>query len=190
VTGAGETGGLKFEDLLLRFVFRRPHPGFIKGMVALGVLPAFLHTDLRDERLAVRFRVYHRRFSTNTLPPLALASRCWFWSHNGEIQIPCWQSQLARPPNPTSMPPGVPPAADPQARCGRGRSAILPILDAMLELMCAAAGQITDCLLTLVPEAPFASSRYSIPAQECGHFYEYSACLQEPWDGPAFAGLS
>lgn len=55
-----------------------------KGMVQSAVLGPF-YTDLTDERYFTNFAIYHRRFSTNTVPkwPLAQPMRCL--AHNGEI---------------------------------------------------------------------------------------------------------
>ncbi|MEB3159619.1 MAG: glutamate synthase subunit alpha, partial [Synechococcus sp.] len=55
-----------------------------KGMVRSEVLAAF-YADLRDTRFAVSFAVYHRRFSTNTLPRWPLAQPMRLLGHNGEI---------------------------------------------------------------------------------------------------------
>ncbi|MFM8276905.1 MAG: glutamate synthase central domain-containing protein, partial [Cyanobium sp.] len=56
-------------------------------------------------------------------------------------------------------------------------------------LMVRSGRPITDSLLTLVPEAyqgqPDLNDRPAIRA-----FYEYNACLQEPWDGPALLVFS
>jgi Glutamate synthase domain 1 len=53
-------------------------------MVRSAVLSAF-YGDLRDPRFAVSFAVYHRRFSTNTLPRWPLAQPMRLLGHNGEI---------------------------------------------------------------------------------------------------------
>ena len=55
-----------------------------KGMVRSEVLARF-YADLRDGRFAVSFAVYHRRFSTNTLPRWPLAQPMRLLGHNGEI---------------------------------------------------------------------------------------------------------
>jgi glutamate synthase (ferredoxin) len=58
-----------------------------------------------------------------------------------------------------------------------------------LELMVRSGRPITDSLLTLVPEAfrdqPELDDKPAIKA-----FYEFNACLQEPWDGPALLVFS
>ncbi len=55
-----------------------------KGMVRSEILAPF-YTDLKDKRFEVSFAVYHRRFSTNTLPKWPLAQPMRLLGHNGEI---------------------------------------------------------------------------------------------------------
>jgi glutamate synthase (ferredoxin) len=57
-------------------------------------------------------------------------------------------------------------------------------LDATLELLVRSGRPITESLLTLVPEA-FRDQPELADKPEIQAFYEYSACTQEPWDGPA-----
>jgi glutamate synthase (ferredoxin) len=153
-----------------------------KGMVRSEVLDRF-YADLRDERFAVSFAVYHRRFSTNTLPRWPLAQPMRLLGHNGEINTLLgninWSSAAE---------------ANLEAVWGEAAADLRPLvnaafsdsanLDATLELMVRSGRPITDSLLTLVPEAfrdqPELAERPAIRA-----FYEYNACLQEPWDGPA-----
>lgn len=158
-----------------------------KGMVRSEVLAAF-YGDLRDPRFAVSFAVYHRRFSTNTLPRWPLAQPMRLLGHNGEINTLLGNINWAQ-------------AAESHldAVWGEAASDLKPVvnaafsdsanLDAMLELMVRSGRPITDSLLTLVPEAfrkqPELEGRPEIKA-----FYEYSACLQEPWDGPALLVFS
>ncbi|MCP9800981.1 glutamate synthase large subunit [Synechococcus sp. RedBA-s] len=158
-----------------------------KGMVRSEVLAAF-YADLRDPRFAVSFAVYHRRFSTNTLPRWPLAQPMRLLGHNGEINTLLGNINWAQ-------------AAESHldAVWGEASSDLKPVvnaafsdsanLDAMLELMVRSGRPITDSLLTLVPEAfrqqPELESRPDVQA-----FYEYSACLQEPWDGPALLVFS
>ena len=158
-----------------------------KGMVRSEVLDAF-YADLRDERFSVAFAVYHRRFSTNTLPRWPLAQPMRLLGHNGEINTLLGNINWAR-------------AAEShlEAVWGDAASDLRPLvnaafsdsanLDATLELMVRSGRPITDSLLTLVPEAfrdqPELDDRPAIKA-----FYEYSACLQEPWDGPALLVFS
>ncbi|MEB3350500.1 MAG: glutamate synthase-related protein [Cyanobacteriota bacterium] len=153
-----------------------------KGMVRSAVLAPF-YGDLSDERFAVSFAVYHRRFSTNTLPRWPLAQPMRLLGHNGEINTLLGNINWASAAE-----------ANLEAVWGEAAADLRPLvnpsfsdsanLDATLELLVRSGRPITDSLLTLVPEAfrqqPELEARPEITA-----FYEYSACLQEPWDGPA-----
>jgi len=153
-----------------------------KGMVRSEVLARF-YADLRDGRFAVSFAVYHRRFSTNTLPRWPLAQPMRLLGHNGEINTLLGNLNWARAAE-----------ANLDAVWGEGSGDLKPVvnaafsdsanLDATLELLVRSGRPITDSLFTLVPEAfrqqPELENRPAIQAM-----YEYNACLQEPWDGPA-----
>ena len=153
-----------------------------KGMVRSEVLDRY-YADLRDQRFAVNFAVYHRRFSTNTLPRWPLAQPMRLLGHNGEINTLLGNINWASAAE-----------ANLEAVWGDAAADLRPLvnaafsdsanLDATLELMVRSGRPITDSLLTLVPEAfrdqPELEQRPAIQA-----FYEYNACLQEPWDGPA-----
>uniref|UniRef100_UPI0040476ED6 glutamate synthase central domain-containing protein n=1 Tax=Cyanobium sp. TaxID=2164130 RepID=UPI0040476ED6 len=153
-----------------------------KGMVRSEVLARF-YADLRDGRFAVSFAVYHRRFSTNTLPRWPLAQPMRLLGHNGEINTLLGNLNWARAAE-----------ANLDAVWGEASADLKPVvnaafsdsanLDATLELLVRSGRPITDSLFTLVPEAfrqqPELENRPAIQAM-----YEYNACLQEPWDGPA-----
>ncbi|MEB3324282.1 MAG: glutamate synthase large subunit [Cyanobacteriota bacterium] len=158
-----------------------------KGMVRSEVLDRF-YADLRDPRFSVNFAVYHRRFSTNTLPRWPLAQPMRLLGHNGEINTLLGNINWASAAE-----------ANLEVVWGEAAGDLRPLvnaafsdsanLDATLELMVRSGRPITDSLLTLVPEAyqgqPDLDSRPEIRA-----FYEYNACLQEPWDGPALLVFS
>ncbi|MCP9928566.1 glutamate synthase large subunit [Cyanobium sp. CH-040] len=173
--GAAGAGDLYFASLSGRTVV-------YKGMVRSEVLAAF-YADLRDERFAVTFAVYHRRFSTNTLPRWPLAQPMRLLGHNGEINTLLGNLNWARAAEThleavwgdaaADLKPVVNPAFSDSAN-----------LDATLELLVRSGRPITDSLFTLVPEAfrnqPDLESRPAVQAM-----YEFNACTQEPWDGPA-----
>ena len=158
-----------------------------KGMVRSEVLDRF-YADLRDPRFSVPFAVYHRRFSTNTLPRWPLAQPMRLLGHNGEINTLLGNINWASAAE-----------ASLESVWGEAAAELRPLvnaafsdsanLDATLELMVLSGRPITDALLTLVPEAfhdqPELDDRPAIRA-----FYEYNACLQEPWDGPALLVFS
>ncbi len=153
-----------------------------KGMVRSEVLAHF-YADLRDPRFAVSFAVYHRRFSTNTLPRWPLAQPMRLLGHNGEINTLLGNLNWAKASE-----------ADLENVWGEVASDLIPVvnsnfsdsanLDATLELMVRSGRSITDSLITLVPEAfrnqPDLDCRPDVTAM-----YEFNAGTQEPWDGPA-----
>jgi glutamate synthase (ferredoxin) len=153
-----------------------------KGMVRSAVLSAF-YGDLRDPRFAVSFAVYHRRFSTNTLPRWPLAQPMRLLGHNGEINTLLGNLNWARASE-----------ANLDAVWGEAAAELRPVvnaafsdsanLDATLELLVRSGRPITESLLTLVPEA-FRDQPELTDKPDIQAFYEYSACTQEPWDGPA-----
>ncbi|MDA7985762.1 MAG: glutamate synthase large subunit [Synechococcus sp. H1_metabat_bins_2.tsv.006] len=153
-----------------------------KGMVRSEVLAPF-YGDLSDERFAVSFAVYHRRFSTNTLPRWPLAQPMRLLGHNGEINTLLGNLNWAKAAesnldelwgaDAADLKPVVNPAFSDSAN-----------LDATLELLVRSGRPITDSLLTLVPEA-FRNQPELDDKPEVQAFYEYAACTQEPWDGPA-----
>ncbi|WP_288262824.1 glutamate synthase large subunit [uncultured Prochlorococcus sp.] len=153
-----------------------------KGMVRSEILSEF-YKDLKEETFKVSFSVYHRRFSTNTLPKWPLAQPMRFLGHNGEINTLLGNINWAK-------------ASETHINDYWGELAcdLKPIvdvnksdssnLDATLEINIRSGQPITDSLLKLIPEAfrdqPELDNRKDIKA-----FYEYSASLQEAWDGPA-----
>ncbi|MCF8133863.1 MAG: glutamate synthase subunit alpha, partial [Synechococcus sp. Tobar2m-G35] len=158
-----------------------------KGMVRSEVLDRF-YADLRDERFVVPFAVYHRRFSTNTLPRWPLAQPMRLLGHNGEINTLLGNINWASAAE-----------ANLEAVWGEAAADLRPLvnaafsdsanLDATLELMVRSGRPITDSLLTLVPEA-FRGQPELADQPDIQAFYEYNACLQEPWDGPALLVFS
>ena len=153
-----------------------------KGMVRSEVLAQY-YADLRDPRFEVSFAVYHRRFSTNTLPRWPLAQPMRMLGHNGEINTLLGNLNWAKASEASLAEVWGESAADlnPVVNPGFSDSANL---DATLELMVRSGRSITDSLITLVPEAfrnqPDLDSRPEVTAM-----YEFNAGIQEPWDGPA-----
>ena len=158
-----------------------------KGMVQSSVLADF-YSDLRDERFTIPYAVYHRRFSTNTLPRWPLAQPMRMLAHNGEINTLLGNLNWALASQETlddvwgeaadDLKPIVNPAYSDSAN-----------LDAMLELMVRSGRPIVDSLMTLVPEA-FQHQPALKGRQRLRDFYAYSAGLQEAWDGPALLAFS
>ncbi len=159
-----------------------------KGMVRSAVLGDFYH-DLRNPAYKSSFVVYHRRFSTNTMPKWYLAQPMRLLGHNGEINTllgninwmkarqgtlshPVWQGRLEE--------------LKPFVRMGNSDSATL---DNVFELQVRSGRSPLESSMIMVPEAynhQPALSNYP----EIVDFYEYYSGLQEAWDGPALLVFS
>ena len=152
-----------------------------KGLMVAPQLAAF-YPDLSDERTVAAVALFHQRFATNTLPNWKLAQPFRLVAHNGEINTLLgnrnWMS--AREPELTS------------AVWGDQIEDLLPViwpigsdtasLDEALELLTASGRNILHAMMMLIPEA-WENMPNMDPQLRA--FYEYHACLQEPWDGPA-----
>ena len=153
-----------------------------KGMVRSEILAPF-YKDLKDNRFEVSYAVYHRRFSTNTLPKWPLAQPMRLLGHNGEINTLLGNINWAKATE-----------TDISSVWKENSNDLKPIvnnlfsdsanLDLTLELLVQSGRPITDSLLTLIPEA-FRDQPELINKPEITAFYEYAAGTQEPWDGPA-----
>jgi glutamate synthase (ferredoxin) len=157
-----------------------------KTMVYKGMLNALqlldYYPDLRDPLLETALAMVHSRFSTNTFPTWSRAHPYRYVSHNGEINTlrgnigwmhareSMFESELF----------------------GDDIKKILPIIDesgsdsAMfdntLELLVLAGRSLPHAMMMMIPEPLGADPLMSLEKRA---FYEYHACMTEPWDGPA-----
>ncbi len=152
-----------------------------KGLMLAGQVERF-YSDLADERYATAMALVHQRYSTNTFPTWELAQPFRFLAHNGEINtvrgnqnwMHARQSMLA------------------SDRFGPDLEKILPIctagasdsaiFDNALELLVLTGRSLPQAMSMLIPE-PWAG--HESMSDEKRAYYEYQACLMEPWDGPA-----
>ncbi len=152
-----------------------------KGMLNASQLLTF-YPDIMDPRLASAIAMVHSRFSTNTFPSWARAHPYRYISHNGEIntlrgnvswmrarQSMFWSSLFGADLR------KVLPTID-------GEGSDSAIFDNVLELLHLAGRPLAHAMTMMVPE-PW-TRHESMPAARRA-FYEYHACLMEPWDGPA-----
>ncbi len=155
-----------------------------KGMVRSAVLGEF-YLDLQDPAFETAFAVYHRRFSTNTMPKWPLAQPMRLLGHNGEINThlgninwmrarqkdlaaPCWQPEELE-------------VLKPIVDRDRSDSANL---DSVMELLVQSGRSPMAALMILVPEA-YQNQPDLKSYPEIVDFYDYYSGMQEPWDGPA-----
>jgi len=159
-----------------------------KGMLRSCDLGVF-YRDLQDPRYSSPFALYHRRFSTNTVPKWFLAQPMRLLAHNGEINTLLgninWvkSRQFAMRRHVTEEQEKT---LGPLVDVGRSDSANL---DSILESYVKAGYSTEEALMILVPEA-YASHPALSHNLELRAFYEYYESLQEAWDGPALLVFS
>jgi glutamate synthase (ferredoxin) len=140
------------------------------------------YPDLQDPEMESALGLVHSRFSTNTFPSWERAHPYRYVAHNGEINTlrgnvnwmharqSLFESDLF----------------------GDDLSRIQPIVniegsdsgifDNTLELMTLAGRSLPHAVMMMIPE-PWTGHESMGPEKKA--FYEYHACLMEPWDGPA-----
>ncbi len=160
-----------------------------KGMVRGEVLGSF-YEDLQNQDYCSSFAIYHRRFSTNTMPQWPFAQPMRLLGHNGEIntllgninwmmarevnlEVPGWsQEELA----------GLTPIVNTASSDSYN-------LDSAMELLVRTGRSILEAAMILVPEAY--NNQPALKADpEIVDFYRYYEGMQEAWDGPALLVFS
>ncbi|WP_448562456.1 glutamate synthase-related protein [Trichothermofontia sp.] len=159
-----------------------------KGMVRSAVLGEF-YLDLQNPAYESVFAIYHRRFSTNTMPRWPLAQPMRLLGHNGEINTllgninwmlartpdlahPLWGDRL-----PELLPIVIPENSDSAN------------LDNSFELLVRSGRTPMEALMIMVPEA-YRNQPALADHPEITAFYEFYSGIQEAWDGPALLVFS
>ncbi len=152
-----------------------------KGMFLSYQVKAY-YKDLSDKRLVSAMALVHQRFSTNTFPSWKLAHPYRMVAHNGEINTLRGNvNWMAARQDSVESP-----------LFGDDISKLWPIsyegqsdtacFDNALEFLTMGGYSLAHAAMMLIPEAwagnPLMDSKRRA-------FYEYHACLMEPWDGPA-----
>lgn len=140
-------------------------------------------TDLSNKRMVSAFGLVHSRFATNTFPSWKLAQPFRYIAHNGEINTLQGNLNWLRSSEKGFTTP---------AFSKEELDLILPIvtngqsdsacLDNMIELLTLTGRSLPHVMMMLIPEA-WDGNNSMDPVKKA--FYEYHACLMEPWDGPA-----
>ena len=162
-----------------------------KIMVYKGLLLAYqvkdFYKDLGNPALTTSFALVHSRFSTNTLGSWKLAHPYRYIVHNGEINTVRGNTNwmIAREKSMSSpefgddlqkLFPVIPPNQSDTAS-----------LDNAYELMLRTGRPLHHVMMSLMPEATGERVQMS---QEKRDFYDYHACMMEPWDGPALVAFT
>jgi glutamate synthase (NADPH/NADH) large chain len=152
-----------------------------KGMLMPNQLKDY-YPELQDEGMETAVALVHSRFSTNTFPDWPLAQPFRVVSHNGEINtikgnrlwMAAREALMAHP------------------RWGEAIRDVLPVIepgrsdsasfDNVLEFLALSGRSLPHALMMLIPESW--NDKNPIPP-DLKAFYEYHACMMEPWDGPA-----
>ena len=155
-----------------------------KGMVRSVVLGKF-YPDLTNSDYETAFAVYHRRFSTNTMPKWPFAQPMRLLGHNGEIntllgninwmgnreqnlEVPGWSKEELEALRPVV----------------NNENSDSYNLDSAMELLVRTGRSLPEAVTILVPEA-YQNQPALQEYPEITDFYEFYSSLQEPWDGPA-----
>ncbi|MCB1114480.1 MAG: glutamate synthase large subunit, partial [Chlamydiia bacterium] len=152
-----------------------------KGLLVAHQLELF-YQDLANPLFKSSFALFHQRFSTNTFPTWPLAQPFRMIAHNGEINTiqgnRNWMrarepelNRLAWVQDPEELKPII--------QHGGSDSASL---DNALEAIVMGGRDILQAKSMMLPEA-----WQNVPhmPEERRAYFEYHACLMEPWDGPA-----
>jgi glutamate synthase (NADPH) large chain len=152
-----------------------------KGLLLAPQITNF-YRELSDPDVTSALCLVHQRFSTNTFPSWQRAHPYRYIAHNGEINtlkgnvnwMHARQSLLQSP------------------LFGDDLKKLFPIIapngsdsasfDNAVELLFQAGRSLPHAMAMLIPEA-WAGNPHMKPEKRA--FYEYHACLMEPWDGPA-----
>jgi glutamate synthase (NADPH/NADH) large chain/glutamate synthase (ferredoxin) len=138
--------------------------------------------DLADERVTTALALVHQRFSTNTFPTWPLAHPYRFIAHNGEINTVRGNRNWMRAREARLSSPlfgddihKIKPLVD-------DTGSDSATLDNALELLTMGGRSLVHSVMMLVPEAWGTNEQMEAERRA---FYEYHACMMEPWDGPA-----
>lgn len=156
-----------------------------KGMVRSAVLGQF-YQDLYHPDYESSFAIYHRRFSTNTMPKWPLAQPMRFIAHNGEINTLLGNLNWMRTrenlvkelyPNDRDKINNLFPIVNSENSDSAN-------LDSSVELLLNSGFSPEKSLMVLIPEA-YENQPALQYYPNIINFYNYYAPLQEAWDGPA-----
>lgn len=139
--------------------------------------------DLSNKRIVSAFGLVHSRFATNTFPSWRLAQPFRFIAHNGEINTVQGNINWLKTAEHSLVS---------QYFTREEMEMLLPIisgeqsdsasLDNMIELLALSGRSLPHVMMMLIPEAWDGNDQMDEVKKA---FYEYHACMMEPWDGPA-----
>ncbi|MCB1097803.1 MAG: glutamate synthase subunit alpha, partial [Verrucomicrobiae bacterium] len=152
-----------------------------KGMLTTGQLAEYF-PDLHHPDMESAMALVHSRFSTNTFPSWPRAQPFRYMSHNGEINTMRGNANWMQARQ-QLLDSGI---------MGKDLEKILPIIrddgsdsamfDNCLEFLVLSGRSLPHAVMMMIPE-PWEKHQHMTESKKA--FYEYHACMMEPWDGPA-----
>ncbi|GAA5871080.1 hypothetical protein JCM8547_005352 [Rhodosporidiobolus lusitaniae] len=157
-----------------------------KGQLSPVQVYSYYH-DLNHVLFASHFCLVHSRFSTNTFPSWMRAQPFRWAAHNGEINTVkgnrAWQRAREGNMASSSFTPEQLELLYPIVEAGGSDSAAF---DNVLELLTInGVLSLPEAVAMMIPEA-----QNDLMEKEKKAFYQWAACLMEPWDGPALFTFS
>jgi len=174
----GETGG---RDIGFYTVSLSCRTLVYKGMFLAYQLGAY-YPDLQHPAFASALALVHQRFSTNTFPSWKLAHPYRMVAHNGEINTLRGNVNWMAARQASVSSPLFGPDIEklwPISYEGQSDTACF---DNALEFLVQGGYSLAHAAMMLIPEAWAGNPLMDAKRRA---FYEYHACLMEPWDGPA-----
>ncbi len=152
-----------------------------KGMLTTTQLAEYF-PDLHHPDMETAMALVHSRFSTNTFPSWPRAQPFRYMCHNGEINTmrgnANWMTARQH-----LLKGGL---------LGEDLDKVLPVIrpdgsdsamfDNCLEFLVLSGRPLPHAVMMMIPE-PWENHQHMSPTKTA--FYEYHACMMEPWDGPA-----
>jgi len=152
-----------------------------KGMLTPCQLTEYF-PDFHDPDFETALALMHTRFSTNTFPSWPRAHPNRFIAHNGEINTIMGNENFMKAREALCL----------SDAFGEDIQKIFPVInedgsdsarfDNVLEFLHLAGYDLTHAVMMMIPE-PW--ERHASMDLAKRAFYEFHACLMEPWDGPA-----
>ncbi len=152
-----------------------------KGMLTPCQLSEYF-PDFHDPDFESALALMHTRFSTNTFPSWSRAHPNRFIAHNGEINTVMGNANFMKARQSLCQ----------SDKFGEDISRVFPVInedgsdsarfDNALEFMHFGGYDLVHAMMMMIPE-PW--ERHTTMEAEKKAFYEFHACMMEPWDGPA-----
>ncbi|WP_404414465.1 glutamate synthase large subunit [Marinospirillum sp.] len=141
------------------------------------------YLDLQNEKAVSALAMHHSRFSTNTFPAWRLAQPFRYLAHNGEINTVKGNINWMRARDELLSSEVF---TDEELKmlkpiCNQAQSDSAN-MDMVLELLVLSGRPLEKVMMMMIPEA-WQKQEDMEPVKRA--FYEYYACIMEPWDGPA-----